>query len=124
LKYFWKFDVSITHIESRPSLLDSDKFNVYIDFYGAVGEENTDKLVRELKLQCSSILLLDQREVPWFPRHISELDVIANRALITSTGTMETDHPGFNDQTYRHRRNELSVVSYSYRQCCHLKIIS
>ena len=49
LKYFWKLDISITHIESRPSPKGSDSFRMFIDFYGSLGEPNTDKLLIGLK---------------------------------------------------------------------------
>eukprot|EP01031_Cornospumella_fuschlensis_P038725 gene38725-47081_t len=42
-------------------------------------ESNTDKLIAELKHRCRDMLVLDEKEVPWFPRHISELDLIAPR---------------------------------------------
>ena len=111
LKYFWKLDISITHIESRPSPKGSDSFRMFIDFYGSLGEPNTDKLLIELKKQCSEILILDQKQVPWFPRHISELDSIAARAL--SSSDLQADHPGFLDNSYRKRRDELSSLAFS-----------
>lgn len=116
LRYFWKNDVSLTHIESRPSS-KSGKFQMFLDFYGAVGEHNTDRLLKELRSEaaCSELLLLDQRTVPWFPRHITDLDFIAGRALASSDDDLEVDHPGFHDKVYRARRDELSDLSRTYR---------
>lgn len=54
---------------------------MYVDFKGKVGEPNTDALISALKKKCRHTLVLDSKEVPWFPRHISQLDLIANRTL-------------------------------------------
>ena len=43
-----------------------------------------------------SVLVLDDRKVPWFPRHISELDRIANN-VFEAGKDIEADHPGFCD---------------------------
>ena len=50
----------------------------------------------------------------WFPRHISELDLIANRTLDAGTD-LEADHPGFNDAEYRERRARLAQQALDYR---------
>jgi Biopterin-dependent aromatic amino acid hydroxylase len=69
----------------------------------------------DIRKQCRNMLVLDQKEVPWFPRHISELDNIANRTLDAGTD-LEADHPGFNDPVYRARRTELAAIARSYNQ--------
>ena len=50
----------------------------------------------------------------WFPRHLSELDMIANRTL-DAGDDLESDHPGFNDPVYRARRTELAKVAMTYK---------
>ena len=40
LKYFWKFDVDLTHIESRPCPKNQSGFHIYIDFVGKMGKYN------------------------------------------------------------------------------------
>lgn len=107
--------MSLTHIESRPSPKDG-KFRMFLDFYGSVGESDTDRLLEDLRREaaCSELLILDQKSVPWFPRHITDLDDIALKALDTED-SLESDHPGFNDKVYRARRDELSDMSRSYR---------
>jgi phenylalanine-4-hydroxylase len=52
--------------------------------------------------------------VHWFPRHISELDLIANRTLDAGVD-LEADHPGFHDVEYRKRRALLADVAVKYR---------
>ena len=50
----------------------------------------------------------------WFPRHISELDLIANRTLDAGTD-LEADHPGFSGAEYRKRRARLARAALDYR---------
>jgi phenylalanine-4-hydroxylase len=53
-------------------------------------------------------------QVQWFPRHISELDLIANRTLDAGTD-LEANHPGFHDGEYRKRRAKLAQQALNYR---------
>jgi phenylalanine-4-hydroxylase len=52
--------------------------------------------------------------VNWFPRHISELDLIANRTLDAGID-LKADHPGFSDPVYRARREELATLSTAHK---------
>lgn len=81
LKYFWKYDVDMTHIESWPCLKNPHSFHVNIDFEGKIGDQKVDKLMSEVRKRCRNMFVLDEKEVPWFPKHISELDYIADRIL-------------------------------------------
>lgn len=117
LRYFWKYDVNVTRIESRPvktGPLGKTKFDFFVDFDGERGDENVDKLLNVLKPMTDKLLILDEKEVFWFPRHISELDLIADRTLDAGTD-LESDHPGFNDMTYRNRRDQLTQVARDHR---------
>eukprot|EP00525_Craspedostauros_australis_P004294 CAMPEP_0198111014 /NCGR_PEP_ID=MMETSP1442-20131203/2997_1 /TAXON_ID= /ORGANISM="Craspedostauros australis, Strain CCMP3328" /LENGTH=522 /DNA_ID=CAMNT_0043767291 /DNA_START=318 /DNA_END=1886 /DNA_ORIENTATION=- len=110
LKYFWKHDVNISRIESRPAHIDEDgacKFDFFIDFHGSFQDANIQQLMREIRPIATKLLTLDQKDVAWFPRHISELDLIAHRTLDVGID-LQSDHPGFTDEEYRHRRNELA----------------
>jgi phenylalanine-4-hydroxylase len=60
------------------------------------------------------LLVLDEKEVHWFPRHISELDMIANRTLDAGID-LQADHPGFKDAEYRKRRAKLAEKAMLYR---------
>jgi phenylalanine-4-hydroxylase len=113
LKYFWKFDVSITNIESRPTKHDGS-FEFYLDFKSCEDAATEGKLMSALKAQTSRLMVLDERKVPWFPRHISDLDQVANRILEGGTD-LESDHPGFNDSVYRERRVGLAENAMKHR---------
>lgn len=117
LKYFWKYDVNICRIESRPKQQhagDNPKFDFFIDFEGSCSQPNVQSLISVLRGMANQCLILDAKQVHWFPRHISELDTIANRTLDAGTD-LHADHPGFDDPVYRQRREALAVAARNYR---------
>jgi hypothetical protein len=116
LKFFWKFDVNICRIESRPleGRWGHKRFDFFVDFEGSRGDENVEKLLSAVKPMTNKLLLLDEKHVHWFPRHISELDLVANRTLDAGVD-LESDHPGFNDSVYRTRRAHLAVSAQNHR---------
>ncbi|KAL7527800.1 hypothetical protein ACHAWF_002315, partial [Thalassiosira exigua] len=120
LRFFWKYDVNATRIESRPASVDDaaagggPKFDFFVDFRGRVADENVTKLLTELKKMTDKLLVLDEKEVHWFPRHVSELDLVANRTLDAGTD-LEADHPGFHDADYRERRAKLAKAALNHR---------
>ncbi len=122
LKYFWKYDLNVSRIESRPVYKnrspwnkdDGAVFDFYIDFDGTLNDPAAQKLLRDLAPMTEKLLVLDEKDVHWFPRHVSELDLIAHRTLDAGVD-LESDHPGFNDETYRKRRAELATNAINHR---------
>jgi len=113
LRFFWKYDVNIRRIESRPSQFG--KFDFFVDVEGSERDGRLGNLRASLKeYGVEKLLTLGEKEVPWFPRHISELDLIANHVLDAGTD-LQADHPGFHDQNYRQRRQELANFAMNHR---------
>lgn len=120
LSCFLKYDLSITHIESRPSQKDED-FIIYIDF---INNTNSNNVINELKMNkvCKNVLLIDPIECNWYPKHISDLDKVANRVIHGGTD-LESDHPGFHDVLYKERRSELANIAMNYKYGDEIPII-
>jgi hypothetical protein len=118
LRYFWKYDINVSRIESRPMKPcpedSSQKFDFFLDFDGDRSDLNVRNLLGALEPMANKLLILDSKDVFWFPRHISELDLIANRTLDAGVD-LESDHPGFNDKEYRTRRAKLAESAQNHR---------
>lgn len=109
---FLAHNIDLTHIESRPA--QGGDMSFYVDFIGRREDESVAVLLREIQASVNSLTVLDERSVPWFPRHIWELDQIANRTL-DAGADLEADHPGFSDQAYRAQRARIEKIAREYR---------
>ena len=111
LKHFWKYDINITRIESRPQ--QSGKFDFFLDIDGDCSDTNVQNVLKAIDPLSNKLLILDSKDVYWFPRHISELDLIANRTLDAGVD-LESDHPGFHDGEYRARRAMMALNAQNH----------
>ncbi len=112
LHHFSEHGVNLTHIESRPA--HDGRFDFYVDCEGRRGQRAIDGVIAALERSTLKLLVLDDREVPWFPRHIGELDRIANHTLEAGSD-LQSDHPGFNDAAYRARRAMIDALARRHR---------
>lgn len=112
LQPFARHRINLTHIESRPGR--DGRFDFYVDCEGARGDAAIEAAIAEFAAESTNLLVLDHKQVPWFPRHISELDQVADNTLDAGS-ELESDHPGFNDPDYRRRRGEIEALARSYR---------
>ncbi len=83
------------------------------------GGGSGDRRARESTLK---LLVLDDRRVPWFPRHVAELDRIANNTLEAGSD-LESDHPGFNDPDYRARRAMIDEMARGYAHGSEIPVV-
>lgn len=112
LGVFSSFGVNLTHIESRPAR--GDTFDFYVDCEGMRGDSAVESVISELDRSAVKVWVLDEKEVAWFPRHISELNRIAINTL-DAGDDLQSDHPGFNDPLYRERRAHIDGLARNYR---------
>jgi len=112
LRQFSAHGVNLTHIESRPAR--GATFDFFVDCEGSPGEPQLDAIIDQLRRAAVKLLVLDDKEVPWFPRRAADLDRIANATLEAGTD-LEADHPGFKDATYRAQRSRIDDLARSYR---------
>ncbi len=112
LGIFTQHGVNLTHIESRPAR--DEHFDFYVDCEGARGSRQIESVIEALNESALKLLVLDEKVVPWFPRHVSELDRVANNTLEAGV-ELQSDHPGFNDLAYRERRGKIERLARDYR---------
>ena len=112
LSTFTQHGVNLTHIESRPAR--AAQFDFYVDCEGARGSQQIEAVIEALNESALKLLVLDEKVVPWFPRHIAELDRVANNILEAGV-ELQSEHPGFNDHAYRERRSEIERLARDYR---------
>ncbi|XP_029455548.1 phenylalanine-4-hydroxylase isoform X3 [Rhinatrema bivittatum] len=118
LRLFEEKDISLTHIESRPSRLNKDEYQFFINLDDR-SNFALDEIVRRLRKDIGATvheLSRDKKKdsVPWFPRTIQELDRFANQ-ILSYGAELDSDHPGFTDSVYRARRKQFADIAFNYR---------
>lgn len=108
LHHFSAAGVNLTHIESRPAR--NGRFDFFVDCEGERGQPAIEAVIAALERDSVALLVLDERQVPWFPRQVAELDAIANHTLDAGS-ELEADHPGFKDPQYRARRAMIDQLA-------------
>jgi len=117
LQIFKEKGVNLTHIESRSSKrLPGYEFLVDIE----MGKGDVTGAMDEIKSQATYLQVITRKykstenAVPWFPRHISELDRFANQ-ILSYGSELDSDHPGFTDAVYRARRKQFADIAFHYK---------
>ncbi|KNC85096.1 phenylalanine-4-hydroxylase [Sphaeroforma arctica JP610] len=117
LGFFSKEGLTLAHIESRPSALEKDQFDFFVDVMQSANMENMDSIRAGLENICDTVTIIGNQEAadtPWFPQKISDLDRFATHTLEFGK-ELKADHPGFSDMEYRKRRCAITENATSYK---------
>jgi phenylalanine-4-hydroxylase len=109
LGVFERFGVSLSRIESRPSVKGAT-YDFFVDFEGAASAELLSALHGASLMTESAPAVI----VPWFPTRISDIDSFSTKTL-DAGADLESDHPGFSDAEYRARRASIVAAASAYR---------
>ena len=114
LTLFGTHSFDMTHIHSTMSKDDVDAFEFEIDFKGDELDKSVSNFLDVLRDQTEDLRVLGKKQVPWFPRHISDFDHFTQKTL-DAEEDLESDHPGFNDPAYRQRRADICATAMRYK---------
>lgn len=64
-------------------------------------------MISDLSKMSKHLTVTGTPEVPWFPTHFSDLEMIGKETLKEGEGIEMVDHPGFSDAVYKERRNAI-----------------
>ena len=106
-------NLNITYISSKPSKFSSS-ISKRVDFFVDVeinSETNFEQLDSDIRVFVEDFDLIENSEVPWFPKLLDDINLIGKNVLVAGDQGLESDHPGFHDENYRRRRNEIAEYS-------------
>lgn len=94
LEPFSRHQVNLSRIESRPTKPNNNSngngnddksqpapgatFDFFVDLEGSTGEARVQAVLRDLQAICTSVQVAASKEVPWFPRRMADLDLVAS----------------------------------------------
>jgi phenylalanine-4-hydroxylase len=116
LKVFSENNVNLTFISSKPSKFAHGKtkqIDFFVDFDGKMADPSVKKVLDGLKRLSKQMEISKISEIPWFPKSIYDLNQMG-RYLMSANDQLASDHPGFKDEDYRKRREEIVHISNSY----------
>mmetsp|Transcript_170909 Transcript_170909/g.547764 ORF Transcript_170909/g.547764 Transcript_170909/m.547764 type:complete len:494 (-) Transcript_170909:175-1656(-) len=113
-----KYNLQLTHLESKLYNYSFDGATIEFDIDGVVGTnpriEEALKHIRSLGVQAE---VRPPIPVPWFPSTRKEIDLCVEDVIGAGAGGLvDQDHPGFNDKEYMKRREEITRIANGYRE--------
>jgi phenylalanine-4-hydroxylase len=116
LSVFSKHGLNLTNIQNRASPLAPHHQMFYVHLLGKWEDPAVQDCLKELRACCvkSRMYRVAAPVVPWFPRKMADLDQFS-RITLDAGEELQSDHPGFTDEAYRRRRQEIAQLSKDYR---------
>jgi len=116
LDVFSKAQINMTNIESRFHVFTRDGPAFHIDLEGSADDTYMQTVLKDVKsIQgVHRVTVMSDREVPWFPMNIRDLDITVD-TLDGGSALINEDHPGFNDKEYRARRDHIVKLASGFK---------
>lgn len=107
----------MAHLESRKAAAEG-KYDLFVDL--SIGGDSLLTVLKSLRQgELADVTVLKEQLItvkdPWFPRHVSELD-LCNHLMTKYEPDLDQDHPGFTDKVYRARRHQIAEIAFNYKQ--------
>jgi len=118
LSIIGKHDLQLTHLESKLYNYSFDGATIEVDIDGITSDSPKLKhVIEEVKALGVMVDVRPALEVPWFPISRKELDYCVEEVIGSGTGgLLAPDHPGFHDEHYKKRREEIASIANSFRE--------
>jgi len=110
-------NLNLTHLESKLFNYSFDGATIEFDIDGLGSDhpkiQDVVARIRALGVQAD---IKPAIQVPWFPLSRKEVDLCVDEVISAeSGGLLAPDHPGFQDEGYRLRREKIAEIANSYR---------
>jgi phenylalanine-4-hydroxylase len=113
-----RFDINLSRIQSKPAPGSARvKYEFVVDVDENVSANKLQEAIQYLNRTpdvCEKVTFLGSEKIPWFPRHISDIDYFSKQTLDAGSD-LQSDHPGFSDPVYRERREMITEIAQSYK---------
>eukprot|EP00294_Goniomonas_avonlea_P008756 CAMPEP_0114554496 /NCGR_PEP_ID=MMETSP0114-20121206/8241_1 /TAXON_ID=31324 /ORGANISM="Goniomonas sp, Strain m" /LENGTH=418 /DNA_ID=CAMNT_0001739547 /DNA_START=120 /DNA_END=1376 /DNA_ORIENTATION=+ len=106
--------VNIRRIESRPANSPSWDYDFFLTIEGRGTDDKMKRVLEAVQHECHTMTVDSAIEIPWFPKRIQDLDKFATRDLEYGA-SLDAEHPGFSDPTYRERRASITNIAKTFR---------
>jgi len=113
-----KHNMQLTHLESKLYNYSFDGATIEFDMDGVKPDsKRVQSAIADIREMGVHVEVRPPIDVPWFPSTRKEIDLCVEEVIgADSGGLLAPDHPGFHDEAYKKRRNELAELANSYKE--------
>eukprot|EP01060_Flectonema_neradi_P004468 TRINITY_DN1288_c3_g1_i2.p1 TRINITY_DN1288_c3_g1~~TRINITY_DN1288_c3_g1_i2.p1 ORF type:complete len:455 (+),score=86.50 TRINITY_DN1288_c3_g1_i2:72-1436(+) len=110
---FKEAGINLSSLTTRKAPADAEAITVFADISGDIKDPKIEKAIDDLRKATIYCQLVSAAEIPWFPTKISDLDKL-DHSTLAGGAELASDHPGFNDEEYKARRNKIAAITYKH----------